>query len=313
MAPYQMKVASKPKFQPVAGRTTLSGRITKQDRYASQKSHSFLSALTFRPKQDSLVVQTQIENQANEFPTQDADSVNGALTFPVEQNPTLANFSFAAQATNFLLEKKCPFKLCEAILKAGLRFPGETKGKRSILGKLENENKVAWAPCVDMDHIDDVDDIDKNLVQKVVSPVFCKAAEMIENGYLWGLARREDITRGEGRRIWKRFLAKLWVESPMKWPQRLTQKQFSQFVSSLAEAHWAWTLQPRTDGREHGLLAKQISLFLQAADEADFPWANGGDVFLADEEDNEELNHEEQDCDEQDYDEQYHEAHDQEE
>ncbi|KAJ0122300.1 hypothetical protein J7T55_002813 [Diaporthe amygdali] len=310
-----MKAASKPKFQPVAGRTTLSGRITKQDRYASQKSHSFLSALTFRPKQDSPVVQTQIANQANECPSQNADSPNNTLPSPVKQVSPIVDLSVAMQAINLLSEtkKKYPFKLRKAIPKAGFRFPGETKGKRSILGRWENENKVAWALCADMNHIDDMENIDKNVVQKVVSPVFYKAAEMIENGYLWGLTRREDITRGEGRRIWKRFLAKLWVESPMKWPQRLTQKQFSQFVSSLAEAHWAWILQPRTDGREHGLLAKQISLFLQAADEADFPWANGGDVFLADEEDNEELDHEEQDCDEQDYDEQDYEAHDQEE
>lgn len=248
-----MKASSKAKSQPEAGTKVLSGRIEKREKTISASN----IVLALRPKNEAF---------------------NTALNDRVNQESLVTNTATLSEDEN------SPFNLQEAIPKSGLRFPGEMKGKRPILGKWKAENRVVEALYTDMTIIH------KRHAQGVISPVFYQAAEMIEDGYLWGLARHEDITQEEASDIWKRFLAKLWVDSKKKWPRRLSQHQFAKFFSALAEARWTEIHQPKTDGEKPGLLVHHISMFLEAAENAGFPWANGGDVFSDsdDDEDDEE-------------------------
>lgn len=271
MAPYQMKATSQPKFKPLARRRTLAGRIEKSGAQQVKKSLALLRTFTFRPKKDSS------ENTPTDQVKQ--DSFEKALADRVNEESLVTNPQAASANTVFPAENNDrPFRLRDAIPRAGLRFPGEKKGNRPIIGKWKAENRVARALHADMGIIH------KRHAQGVISPVFHQAAEMIEGGYLQGLARHEDITEEEGSDIWKRFLGKLWVDSVKKWPHRLSQHQFTKFFSALAEARWAEIHQPKNDGEPHGLLVRHISMFLEAADRAGFPWANGGDVFSDDEE-----------------------------
>lgn len=251
-----MKANSKANSQQNAGTKILSGRIEKQEK------HSLNSVLTFRPKNEAF---------------------NSALSDRVNQESLVNKPQSATQTVDGLPhdEEGSNFNLQDAIPKCGLRFPDEKKGKRPILGRWEAENRVVQALHADMEIIH------KQYAQNVISPVFHQAAEMIEDGYLWGLVRHEEITQEEASDIWKRFLAKLWVDSNKKWPHKLSQHQFAKFFSALAEARWTEIHQPKTDGEKRGLLVHHISMFLEAAERAGFPWANGGDVF-SDSDDDEE-------------------------
>lgn len=267
MAPPHLK-ASKPKFQPRAGSKVLVGRIEKQ--LAKMTLHTSSTVLTIRPKNPSTSGPGDQVKQ---------DPLKTALTDRVNEESLVTNPPSATPAPDFLPpQTDTPFKLCEAIPKAGFRFSGEERGRRSILGRSNAENRVAIALHADMAVIH------KRHAQGVISPIFHQAAEMVRDGYIWELARREDTTAEEARDIWKRFLARLWVSSVKKWPRRLSRNRFSHFFSALAEARWACIHQPKSDGKEPGLLVQHISLFLEAAEEAGFPWAHGGDVFSEDDE-----------------------------
>ncbi|KAK7716918.1 hypothetical protein SLS64_002472 [Diaporthe eres] len=275
MAPYQMKATSKAKFQPLARRRTLAGRIEKQEKPSGQqvkkKPLAFLRTLTFRPKKDSS--ENAPTNQVKQ------DSFTKALADRIDEESLVTNPQAPTANTVCPAENKDrPFKLREAIPRSGFRFPGEKKSRRPVLGRWKAENTVARALHADMGIIH------KRHAQGVISPVFHQAAEMIEGGYLQGLARHEDITEEEGSDIWKRFLGKLWVDSVKKWPHRLSQHQFANFFSALTEARWAEIQQPKNDGEAPGLLVRHISMFLEAAERAGFPWAKGGDTFSDDEE-----------------------------
>lgn len=249
MAPSQMKAGSKANSKPEAGTKVLSGRIEKQEKTISASNR----VLALRPKNGAF---------------------NTALNDCVNQESLFTNPATATQMADVLPEEEnSPFNLQEAIPKSGLRFPGEKKGKRPILGKWKAENRVVEALYTDMTIIH------KRHAQGVISPIFHQAAEMLDNGYMWGLARHEDITGEEASDIWKRFLGKLWVDSNKRWPQKLSQHQFTKFFSALAEARWTEIHQPKTDGEKPGLLVHHISMFLEAAERAGFQWANGGDVF----------------------------------
>lgn len=174
-----------------------------------------------------------------------------------------------------------PFKLKSAIPKVDMRFPDDKDHKYKILGRQHRDAEVVWALCADME------ERDKNLVQNLVSPVFHKAAMMIEGGALRALVGNRDVKKVDGAMIWARFLAQLQSESPKKWPGRLSIERFSQFISALAEARWWEIHQPKNDGRKHGLLVQHISMFLAAAEDARFPWAHGGHVFYNVDEDEE--------------------------
>lgn len=253
-----MKASSKANSQPEAGTKVLSGRIEKQEK------HSLNSVLTFRPKNEAF---------------------NSALSDRVNQESLVTKPQSATQTADGLPhdEEDSSFNLQDAIPKCGLRFPDEKKGKRPILGRWEAENRVVQALHADMEIIH------KQYAQGIISPVFYQAAQMIEDGYLWGLVRHEEITEEESSNVWKRFLAKLWVDSNKKWPRRLSQLQFAKFFSALAEARWAGIHQPKTGENEPGLLAQNISMFLDTAERVGFPWANGGDIFSdEDDEDDEE-------------------------
>lgn len=273
MAPYQMKATSKAKFQPRARRRTLAGRIEKQEKAGPQqvkkKSLAFLRTLAFHPKKDSSENVPTDQVKQDSFKKALADRVNEEALVSNTQTPTADT---ACPAEN----EDHPFKLRDGIPKAGLRFAGEWKGKRTILGNWKKEDKVAQALCADMKVIH------KRNVQGVISPVFHQAAEMLDNGYMWGLAMREDITEEETRGFWERFLGKLWVDSAMKWPRKLSQAQFSRFICVLAEARWSEIHVPKTHGREPGLLIRHISLFLEAAERAGFPWAGAGEISFGD-------------------------------
>lgn len=52
---------------------------------------------------------------------------------------------------------------------------------------------------------------------------------------------------------------------------RLSQLQFAKFFSALAEARWAGIHQPKTGENEPGLLAHNISMFLETAERVGFP------------------------------------------
>lgn len=260
MAPYQVKGDCKPTGQHLAGDKVLTGRVEKQQN-GSQPPNALLGALTFRPK-----------NQ----------TVTAALTDQINQESLIANPPSTTQTVTGLPEHEedSRFSLQEAIPKAGLRFPGEQKGKRPILGKWKVENMVAEALCADMNIVH------KRHAQSVISPIFHQAAELIiKDRYLGGLVRHEDITDEEGRGIWKRFLAKLRTVSNRKWPQRLSQNHFIKFFSALAEARWMGIHQPKPDQREAGLLVQSITRFLDAAQEAGIPWSKGGDAFSDDDDD----------------------------
>lgn len=268
MVPSQIKASSKAKSQPEAGKKVLSGRIEKQEKRGTQQfkqtTNSFNSVLAFRPKNEAF---------------------NTALTDRVNQESLITNPQSIAQTADRMPhdEENSSFNLQDAIPKCGFRFPDEKKGKRPILGRWEAENRVVQALYADMEIIH------KNYAQSVISPVFYQAAQMIEDGYLWGLVRHEEITDEESSTIWKRFLAKLWVDSSKKWPRRLSQLQFAKFFSALAEARWAGIHLPKTGESEPGLLAQNISMFLETAERVGFPWANGGDIFSdEDDEDDEE-------------------------
>lgn len=264
MAPPHLK-ASKPKFQPRAGSKVLVGRIEKQLAKMTLNTHSTI--LTIRPKNPST---NGPGDQVKQDPLEDA------LTDRVNELSLVTNPPIANPAPVFLPpQTDRPFKLSDAIPKSGLRFPSEQKGKRSILGRFKSDNRVAQALHADMGIIH------KRHAQGVISPIFHQAAEMVRNGYMWGLASRKDATAEEAKDMWKRFLGRLWVDSVKKWPRRLSQQQFAHFFSTLAEARWAEIHQPKSDSRfrEPGLLVQHISLFLEAAEEDGFPWANGGDVF----------------------------------
>lgn len=257
MAPSQIKASSKVNSQPEAGTKVLSGRIEKQEKHGAQQLKQTVSASTsvliLRPKNEAF---------------------NTALTDRVNQESLVTNPATEIQTADGLSEEEdSPFNLQEAIPKSGLRFPGEKKGKRPILGKWKAENRVVEALYTDMTIIH------KRHAQGVISPIFHQAAEMLDNGYMWGLARHEDITQEEASDIWKRFLGKLWVDSNKRWPHKLSQYQFIRFFSALAEARWTEIHQPKTDGEKPGLLVHHISMFLEAAERAGFQWANGGDVF----------------------------------
>lgn len=271
MAPPCMK-SSRPKFQPRVGGRILTGRIEKQKGHVNRQStlamHTFSAVLTIRTKNDA----------TNNAPTDQArqDTVDTVMTDQVNEESLVTDTPSVTEAPvpHPPEETRKPFKLHEAIPKAGLRFPGEGEGrKRSILGRWTSENRVAQALHADMIVIH------KRHTQGVISPIFHQAAEMLEGGYMSGLARHEDITADEARDIWKRFPGKLWVDSVRKWPRKLSQRQFIQFFSALAEARWAEIIQPKMDAQEPGILIRYISLFLDVADRAGFPWANGGDVF----------------------------------
>lgn len=263
MAPYQMKATSKPKFQPLAGKKVLAGRIEKQEKHGTQKAkkttYALHSVLTFRPKKEAF---------------------NTALADQVKQESVIADPPSAIETAESLPEEEVdsPFNLQDAIPKSGLRFPGEKKGKRSILGRWKAENRVVEALHADMEIIN------KRHAQGIISPIFYQAAGMLDKGYIWGLVRYEDTTQEEGSDIWKRFLGKLWADSIKKWPHKLSQAQFTKFFSALAEARWAEIHQPKNDGEDPGLLVQNISLFLEAAERSGFPWANGGDIFSDDDE-----------------------------
>lgn len=260
MAPYQVKGGSKPTSQYLAGDKVLTGRVEKQQN-GSQPPNAFLSALTFRPK-----------NQA----------VTAALADQINQDSLITNPPSTAQTVTGLpkSEEDSRFSLQEAIPKSGLRFPGEQKGKRPILGKWKVENMVAEALCADMNIVH------KRHAQSVISPIFHQAAELIiKERYLGGLVRHEDITNEEGRHIWKLFLAKLRTVSNRKWPHRLSENHFIKFFSALAEARWMGIYQPKPDQREAGLLVQSITRFLDAAHEAGIPWSKGGDAFSDDDDD----------------------------
>lgn len=238
--------------QPEAGTKVLSGRIEKQEKTISAST----SVLALRPKNEAF---------------------NTALNDRVNQESLVTN------TTTLPEDEDSNFNLQDAIPKCGFRFPDEKKGKRPILGRWEAENRVVQALHADMEIIH------KNYAQGVISPVFYQAAQMIEGGYLGGLVRHEEITDEESSTIWKRFLAKLWVDSQKKWPRRLSQLQFAKFFSALAEARWAGIHLPKTGESEPGLLAQNISKFLETAESFGFPWANGGDIFSdEDDEDDEE-------------------------
>ncbi|KAI7779811.1 hypothetical protein LA080_000309 [Diaporthe eres] len=259
MAPYQMKATSKAKFQPRARRRTLAGRIEKQEKAGAQqvkkKSLAFLRTLAFHPKKDSSENVPTDQVKQDSFKKALADRVNEEALVSNTQTPTADT---ACPAEN----EDHPFKLRD--------------GKRTILGSWKKEDKVAQALCADMKVIH------KRNVQGVISPVFHQAAEMLDNGYMWGLAMREDITEEETRGFWERFLGKLWVDSAMKWPRKLSQAQFSRFICVLAEARWSEIHVPKTHGREPGLLIRHISLFLEAAERAGFPWAGAGEISFGD-------------------------------
>lgn len=123
--------------------------------------------------------------------------------------------------------------------------------------------------------------IHKRNVQGAISPAFHQAAELLDSGYIQGLAIHEDVTGEECRGLWRRFIGKLWVDSAMKWPRELSQTHFSRFMCVLAEARWTEIHIPKTDGREPGLLARHISMFLEAAERVGFPWAGVGDIFCS--------------------------------
>lgn len=273
MAPYQMKATSKAKFQPLARRRTLAGRIEKQEKPGAQqvkkKSLSFLRTLAFHPKKDSSENAPTNPVKQDSFKQALADRINEESLNTNTQTPT-------ANAVCLAENKDRPFRLRDAIPRCGFRFPGEKKGLRPVLGRWKAENTVARALHADMGIIH------KRHAQGVISPIFHQAAEMIEDGYLQGLAIHEDITVEEGSDIWKRFLGKLWVDSVKKWPRRLSQHQFANFFSALTEARWAEIQQPKTDGEAPGLLVQHISMFLEAAERAGFPWAKGGDIFSDD-------------------------------
>lgn len=259
MAPYQMKATSKPNFEPLGGGKVLTGRVEKQGK-AMRASHSVLAS---RPKNDSSI--TALTDRVKHM---------SLVTDPPSETEPPSDLPMEGENS--------PFNLHDAIPKSGLRFPGEKKGKRSILGNWTAENRVAEALYADMPVIH------KRHAQGVISPIFHQAAAMLDDGYIWGLVRFEDTTQEEGSDIWKRFLGKLWVDSTKKWPRKLSQPQFTKFFSALAEARWTELYQPKSGGRDHGLLVQNISLFLEAAERTGFPWANGGDVFSDDEEDDEE-------------------------
>lgn len=262
MAPYQMKATSKPKFQPLGGGKVLTGRVEKQGK-AMRASHSVLAS---RPKNDSSI--TALADRVEQI------SLVADPSSEIE-SPRTSEASNTAEAVDDLpMEgENSPFNLQDAIPKSGLRFPGEEKGKRLILGRWQAENRVAEALYADMPVIH------KRHAQGVISPIFHQATEMLDQGYMGGLARHEDITQEEGSEMWKRFLGKLWVDSNKKWPHKLSQPQFTKFFSALAEARWTDIYQPKPGGRDPGLLVQHISLFLDAAERAGFPWANGGEVF----------------------------------
>lgn len=259
MAPYQVKGDSKPTDQPLAGDKVLTGRVEKQQN-GSQPPNAFLGALTFRPK-----------NQ----------TVTAALTDQINQESLITKPPSTTQTITRLPESEdSRFSLQDAIPKSGLRFPGEQKGKRPILGKWKVENMVAEALCADMNIVH------KRHAQSIISPIFHQAAELIiKDRYLGGLVRHEDVTDEEGRHIWKLFMAKLWVVSNRKWPHRLSQNHFIKFFSALAEARWMCIHQPKPDQRDLGLLVQSITRFLDAADEAGLPWSKGGDAFSDDDDD----------------------------
>lgn len=252
MAPSQMKETAKPNVQTLAGKT-IAGRIEK-------KPPAFFVTLAIRNKNESF------ENALNDHVKQES-----LVTNPPSATQTAVSLSRD--------EEDSPFNLDDAIPRAGLRFPGEKKGKRPILGRWSAENRVVEALRADMKVIH------KRHVQGIISPIFHQAAKMAENGYMWDLAGREDVTEEEGTEIWKRFLGKLWADSTRRWPRKLSQYQFTKFFSALAEARWAEIHEPKNDGQEPGLLVKHISMFLDAAEMAGFPWANGGGVFSDEDED----------------------------
>lgn len=267
MTPPHLK-ASKPSFQPRAGSKVLVGRIEKQ--LSKMTLNTYSTALTIRPKNPST------NGPADQMKQ---DSLKDALIDRVNEQSLVTNPASTTQAPILVpTQTDTPFHLYDAIPKAGLRFRGEEKGRHSILGRSNADSRVAKALHADMTIIH------KRHAQGVISPVFHQAAEMIKSGDIWELARREDATAEEARDIWERFLVRLRADSVKKWPRKLSRKKFSHFFSALAEARWAGIHQPKVDRREPGLLVQHISLFLEAAEEAGFPWAHGGDVFSDDDE-----------------------------
>lgn len=130
MAPYQMKANSKPKFKPLARRRTIAGRIEKQEKNGIQNSKNktleFLRTLSVRTKKDC---PNAPASQVKQEPLKPAlsDRVNEES---LVTNPPTPTVNAACPPQN----NKRLFKLRKAIPKAGLRFPGEWEGKRSILG-----------------------------------------------------------------------------------------------------------------------------------------------------------------------------------
>jgi hypothetical protein len=196
MAPAHFK-SSKPKFQPRAGTKVLAGKIEKK---ASKQSnltvHTFATVLTIRTRNDATndaptdhAMQDTVDNAVTDHAMQ--DTVDTALTGQVNEESLVTNPPSATEAPVLVTkEMNKPFKLDEAIPKAGLRFLGEWDGrKRSIMGRWTSENEVAKALHADMAIIH------KRHAQGVISPIFHQAAKMLEDGYMWGLARHEDITR----------------------------------------------------------------------------------------------------------------------
>ncbi|KAG8159856.1 hypothetical protein KVR01_010493 [Diaporthe batatas] len=212
-------------------------------------------------------------------PTEPAP-IEPASTDSVMGNPPVASATSATHAAGDENEEEDehvdkPFKLGDGIPKAGFQFRKEGPRGRSILGRFETENIVVEALYPDMDIIH------KSKAQGVISPVFHEAANMVEDGIIEEhLVRIGKLVPGHSRRIWRWFFGRLWVDSKSKWPRRLSQQQFIHFVSCLAEARWREENSPKNpNGEKPGLLAQNVSLFLNVAEEKGFAWSNGGEAF----------------------------------
>jgi hypothetical protein len=195
---------------------------------------TFSAVLSIRPKNDgnnNAATDQEMQDTEGVAPT---DQVNGGTVDPTLTNQANEE-SHVTEPPNVteapvLLQQETDkhFKLTEAIPSAGFRFPAEYKGKSTIQGRFKYDNRVARALHADMKIIH------KRHVQAVISPVFHQAADLVKSGYMWQMARREDVTQEEGRDLWERFLGKLRVHIHCrKWPLKLSEAQFSHF-----SLHW---------------------------------------------------------------------------
>lgn len=317
MAPPHVTV-SKAAFRSKTGGKPLVGRINKNQVRAKMFTPTFAHCPSVYPKPsatddpvDQVMVDAPetaiadvnkvpgVENQNKQHP------IEAALTNLINVESLITNLTRLNLTTELSpLTRKYPFKLTEAIPKAGFRFQSQGKGKRSIMGNWKSEGRVSRALCADMGTVD------KDHAEKLIIPVFNQAYAMMCEGYMAALRppvglegeetglqdleetelgefdetaleeleentrEKRELTLEELEGMWKRFMGKLWVDSRMKWAQKLTQKQFSKFIGTLADARWQSVYGPNSgdDSLDCWLVLSPCSWMLRLRRVSIGPW-----------------------------------------